>query len=114
MAQTIHKFKLFLEKTADVTGIEKVNISPEYDTGQTTVENSVLNELNQNTDLIDSPFVYDAQIHKEKEIPLSESNLHDQPITVNSGQFKTVQSNAPRFVQGNAQKRCYQYKCKSD
>jgi hypothetical protein len=67
-AQTIHNFKLFLEKSANVTGIKQVCVSsPLNDTEQICIENSVLRRNHLDNQPSDKPLIYDVQLQREQE-----------------------------------------------
>ncbi|CAC5415070.1 unnamed protein product [Mytilus coruscus] len=49
-AQTIHKFKLFLQRSSDITGIQKVTVSQETDAAKGMIDQSMIHSIRQSLD----------------------------------------------------------------
>lgn len=88
-AQTIHNFKLFLEKSANVTGIKQV---PLDDTGQ----NSVLGRNHLNNQPSDKPLIYDVQLQREQET--SQVTKSNKSPNLNFEQFKMSPSSTGNLL----------------
>ena len=86
-AQTIHNFKLFLEKSANVTGIKQVCVSsPLDDTGQICIENSVLRRNHLDNQPSVQPLIYDVQLQREQET--SQVKKSNKSPNLNFEEFK--------------------------
>lgn len=89
-AQTIHNFKLFLEKSANVTGIKQVRVSSSDDTGQICIQDTVLGRNHINNQPSDKPLIYDVQLQREQ--LTSQLKQSNKSPNLNFEQFNTGMS----------------------